>query len=139
MLLLESMLAFPAKEPLLQEIARALGDGGRFAFTIEEGLPLTAAERQRMPGADTVWLMPLDEMLACLERVGLVVRWNEDRCRYHQAVAAALIDALAADAANIAAQIGCRALDELLTAHRLWSGWLREGRVRKLAFVTEKP
>jgi|BarGraNGADG00212_1021973.scaffolds.fasta_scaffold84528_2 hypothetical protein len=28
--------------------------------------------------------------------------------------------------------------DELLAAHRLWSDWLREGRVRKIAFVAEK-
>ena len=31
-----------------------------------------------------------------------------------------------------------RALEELLAAHRLWSDWLRDGRVRKLAFVAEK-
>ena len=30
------------------------------------------------------------------------------------------------------------ALEELLAAHRLWSDWLREGRVRKIAFVAEK-
>ena len=46
--------------------------------------------------------------------------------------------AFEADAANIAAHIGHRALDELLTAHRLWSDWLREGRIRKLALVAEK-
>ena len=49
-----------------------------------------------------------------------------------------LIDAFAADAADIAAQIGDRALEELLAAHRLWSDWLWDGRVRKLAFVAEK-
>jgi hypothetical protein len=53
-------------------------------------------------------------------------------------MADSLIDWFAADAANIAAQIGRRALDELLAAHRLWSEWLREGRVRKIAFVAEK-
>ena len=31
-----------------------------------------------MPDADTVWLTPLQEMLACLERAGLVVRWQDD-------------------------------------------------------------
>lgn len=36
------------------------------------------------------------------------------------------------------AQIGLRALEELLAVHRLWSDWLREGRVRKLAVVAEK-
>ena len=62
-----------------------------------------------------------------------------DCSRSHLAVADSLIDALGAEAAGIAAQIGRQALEELLTAHRLWSEWLREGRVRKLAFVAEKP
>ena len=105
-LLLETMLAFPDKQTLLQEISRALTTGGRFAFTLEEGLPLTEAERERMPDADTVWLTPLQEMLTCLERVGLVVRWQADCSRSHRAVADSLIDAFAADAADIAAQIG---------------------------------
>jgi SAM-dependent methyltransferase len=137
-LLLETMLAFPEKELLLEEISRALRPGGRFAFTMEEGLPLTEAERERMPDADTVWLTPLPEMLTCLDRVGLRVRWQEDCSRSHRAVADSLIDAYAADATAIAGQIGRRALEELLAAHRLWSGWLREGRVRKIAFVAEK-
>ena len=45
---------------------------GRFAFTLEEGLPLTADEGE-MPDADTVWLTPLEEMVGLLERAGLVV------------------------------------------------------------------
>jgi SAM-dependent methyltransferase len=137
-LLFETMLAFPEKEPLLQKISGTLTNGGRFAFTIEEGLPLTDAERGRMPDADTVWLTPLPEILACLQCVGLVVRWQEDYSRSHQAIADSLIEAFAADAANIAAEIGDGALEQLLAAHRLWSDWLRQGRVRKLAFVTEK-
>jgi SAM-dependent methyltransferase len=137
-LLFETMLAFPDKETLLQEISQALTAGGRFAFTLEEGLPLTEAERKRMPDADTVWLTPLQEMLTCLERVGLLVRWQEDCSQSHRAVADSLINAFAADATDIAAQIGRTALEELLAAHRLWSDWLREGRVRKLAFVAEK-
>jgi SAM-dependent methyltransferase len=137
-LLFETMLAFPEKAPLLGEISRALRPGGRFAFTMEEGLPLTEAEREQMPDADTVWLTPLPEMLSCLERAGMVIRWQDDCSRSHLGVADSLIDAFAADAANIAAQIGRRALEELLAAHRLWSDWLREGRLRKFAFVAEK-
>ena len=105
---------------------------------MEAGLPLTEAERDRMPDADTVWLTPLAEMLACLERRragrplagglqpvpprhgGFADRRVRRRCD------------------DIAAQIGRRALEELLAAHRLWSDWLREGRVRKVAFVAEK-
>lgn len=137
-LLLETMLAFREKGPLLQEISRALGTGGRFAFTMEEGPPLTEAEREKMPDADTVWLTPLPEMLTGLERAGLVVSRQDDCSRSHRAVAESLIDAFVADSTSIAAQIGRGALEEMLAAHRLWSDWLREGRVRKLAFVAEK-
>jgi len=137
-LLLETMLAFREKQTLLHEISRALTTGGRFAFTMEEGLPLTEAERERMPDADTVWLAPLAEMRTWLDHVGLVVRWQDDCSRSHCAVAESLIDAFAADGADIAAGIGPRALEELLAAHQLWRDWLREGRVRKLAFVAEK-
>ena len=137
-LLLETMLAFSDKDALLQEISQALPVGGRFAFTMEEGLPLTAAEQESMPDADTVWLTPLQEMLTYLERVGLVVRWQDDCSRLHREVADSLISAFTADATDIAAQIGRRALDEMLAAHRLWRDWLGKGRVRKFAFVTEK-
>jgi len=134
-LLLDTMLAFPDKEPLLQEIAATLATGGRFAFTLEEGTPLSESERAAMPDADTVWLTPREEMLDQLRRAGLVVRWEDDWSSSHREVADSLIDTFAANAEEIAALIGRRALDELLAAHRLWSGWLREGRVRKLAFV----
>ena len=134
-LLLETMLAFEDKDALLRGVAATRG---RFAFTLEEGSPLTAAERAAMPDADTVWLTPLDEMATSLERAGLVVAWDEDHSRAHRAMAHALAGAFAADAADIAAQIGRQALDELLAAHRLWVKWLDEGRVRKIALVAER-
>jgi SAM-dependent methyltransferase len=137
-LLVETMLAFSDKEALVQEIASALTTGGRFAFTLEEGPPLTAAERESMPDADTVWLTPLPEMLTYLERVGFVVRWQDDCSHSHRDVADSLISAFTADATSIAEQVGQQALDELLAAHRLWSDWLGQGRVRKFAFVAEK-
>ena len=138
-LLLETMLAFADKRPLLEGISGALPAGGRFAFTLEEGRPLTGTERARMPDADTVWLTPLPEMSALLERAGLVVRWQEDCSPSHRAVADSLIAAFTADAAAISAQIGRPALDDLIAAHRLWSEWLETGRVRKFAIVAERP
>lgn len=137
-LLLETILAFRDKEALLRGVARALRPSGRFAFTLEEGAPLTGAERARMPAADTVWLTPLDELRGLLARAGLAVRREEDWSESHREIAAALADAYAADSAAIASQIGGEALEELLAAHRLWSEWLATGRVRKLALVVER-
>jgi SAM-dependent methyltransferase len=137
-LLFETMLAFEDKETLLEGVARALTTSGRFAFTLEEGQPLTEAERERMPDADTVWLTPLEDVLSSLERAGLTVRRQLDCSRSHRAVADSLIDAFNAHDADIAARVGRPALDELLAAHRLWSDWLQAGRVRKIALVTEK-
>jgi SAM-dependent methyltransferase len=137
-LLLETLLAFPDKEPLLEGVAAALEPGGRFACTFEAGAPLDAAERAEMPDADTVHLIPTEEMLALLERVGLSVAWQEDLTDAHAAVAESLTAAFTADEAEIAAEIGDRALTELLAAHRLWSEWMRAGRVRKIALIAEK-
>jgi len=137
-LLLETMLAFEDKDSLVRHIAAALRSGGRFAFTLEDGPPLTSAERAAMPDAETVSLTPLDEMATCLKRAGLVVTWQEDHTRGHRAIAQALADAFAADAEDIAGQIGSQALVELLAAHRLWVKWLDGGRVRKRALVAER-
>ncbi len=137
-LLLETALAFRDKEALLRVVARALPMGGRFAFTLEEGAPLTEAERERMPDADTVWLTPLDELEGLLRRAGLRVAWQADCSHAHLAAAERLTAAFAADAPAIAAQIGRPAVDKLLAAHRTWSAWLTTGRVRKLAFVAER-
>jgi SAM-dependent methyltransferase len=117
-------------ETLLRGVADALVAGGRFAFTLEEGRPLDASERAAMPDSDTVWLTPLDELLALLDDAGFVVRWQEDCSAAHRTIADALIEAFAAHAPDVAAR--------LLTSHRLWSEWLHAGRVRKFAFVAEK-
>jgi SAM-dependent methyltransferase len=137
-LLLEVMLAFADKAALVGEVAQALTAGGRFAFTLEEGAPLSPAERERMPDADTVWLTPLQEMHALLRRAGLAVCWQAECSDAHRVVADALIAAFTADTAGITAQIGQRALQDLVTGHRLWSEWLASGRVRKFAIVAEK-
>jgi SAM-dependent methyltransferase len=137
-LLLETMLAFADKETLLRGVSSALCVGGRFAFTLEEGLPLTPAERMRMPDADTVWLTPIDDIRGLLRQVGLTVRCEDDCSRAHHDQAQRLAEEFAADATAIAALIGRRALDDLVAAHRLWIEWLAAGRVRKVAFVAEK-
>jgi SAM-dependent methyltransferase len=138
-LLLETMLAFRDKSALLGDIAGAVAAGGRFAFTLEAGAPLTEPERARMPDADTVWLTPFEEMQALLQQAGLIVRWQEDQSASHRAMAEALANAFAADATAVSARIGRPALDDLVAAHRLWIEWLETGRVRKIAAVAEKP
>ena len=137
-LLLETMLAFEDKAPLLRGVAAALPLGGRFAVTVEEGQPLSAAERSSMPNADTVWPVPLPDLCAGLERVGLEVRWLEEHTDRHRETVDGLIDAFTCEAPAIDARLGPGPVDELLTGHRLWSDWLGRRRVRKFALVAEK-
>jgi len=132
------MLAFPDKEALVGEVARVLEPGGRFAFTVEEGRPLTQQERARMPGADTVWLIELAVLMGILREAGLTVIWRQEYSFPHHATATALLRCYRADSPRIADQIGTQATADLITAHQLWSDWLGGGRVRKFAMVAEK-
>jgi len=137
-LLLETMLAFADKRALLRGVARVLEPGGRFAFTVEEGRPLTRRERRRMPDADTVSVMPWARLSNTLLESGLTVIWQQDCTAAHAATAAALLQCFRADEAGIARQLGTRATAELIAAHQLWTQWLGCGRVRKFAVVAEK-
>ena len=137
-LLLETMLAFADKAALVDEVAGRLEPGGRFAFTVEEGRPLTRQERSQMPAADTVWPVELAELTDVLRRAGLAVTWRQEYSSAHHAVAAALLRCYRADSAQIADEIGTRATAGLITSHQLWSDWLGSGRVRKFAMVAEK-
>jgi SAM-dependent methyltransferase len=136
--LLETMLAFPGKKALAGEVARVLEPGGRFAFTVEEGRPLTRQERARMPAAGTVWLIELAELTDLLRGAGLAVTWQQEHSSAHHAIAAALLRCYRADSAQIAGQIGAQATAELITAHQRWDDWLGSGRVRKFAMIAQK-
>ncbi|HJY65922.1 MAG TPA: class I SAM-dependent methyltransferase, partial [Streptosporangiaceae bacterium] len=105
-LLLETMLAFPDKEAMVGEVARVLQPGGRFAFTVEEGRPLTQQERARMPGAETVWLIELAELTGVLCEAGLTVIWRQEYSSSHHVTATALLRCYRADSPQIAGQIG---------------------------------
>ena len=104
--LLETMLAFPDKDALMREMARVLEPGGRIAFTVEEGRPLTQQERARMPGADTVWPIELAELTGVLRDAGLTVIWRQECSSSHHATATALLRCYRADSPQIADQIG---------------------------------
>ena len=137
-LLLETMLAFADKDALVGEVARVLEPGGRFAFTVENGRPLTQQERARMPAADTVWPIGLAELTGVLRNAGLTVSWQQECSFSHHATATALLRCYRADSPQIAGQIGSQATAELITAHQLWSDWLGSGRVHKFAMVAGK-
>lgn len=137
-LLLETILAFPDKAALVAEVARVLVPGGRFVFTVEEGLPLDRSERDRMPDADTVWLVELSQLTQILGEVGLTVTWQKECTASHAATAAALLHSFRRDSVDIARQIGTQPLCDLLAAHQLWTEWLAAGRVRKFAMVARK-
>lgn len=137
-LLLETMLAFPDKEALVGEVERTLEPGGRFAFTFEEGRPLTRQEQSQMPAAETVWPVELAKLTDVLRNAGLAVTWQREYSSAHHTVATALLRSYRADSAQIAGQIGEQATAELIAAHQLWTAWLGSGRVRKFAMVAEK-
>jgi len=134
-LLLETLLAFRDKRPLLAGVAAALRPGGRFALTVEEGAPLTAPERASMPASDTVWPVALSDLVDLLEQQGFGVASVEECSEAHRGTASALADAFESDGAAISARIGQRTLDDLVAAHRLWAEWLAAGRIRKLSVV----
>ena len=137
-LLLETLLAFRDKGSLLHEIGRALGAGGRLACTVEEGSPLTDAERAIMPAPDSVWPIPLDELLATLDAAGLRVAWVGERTQAHRAVVQDLIRAYVRSEDQIRAAGGGDVVGDLLASHRLWDRWLGEGRIRKFGLIAER-
>lgn len=123
-LLLETLLAFRDKAPLVAEVAAALPVGGRFAFTAEVGEPLSAAERAAMPASDTVWPVRADHLDGLLARHGFRVTWCDDQTAAHAEVAGALAAAYTDPG--------------LVASHTLWHDWLRTGRIRKRAVVAER-
>lgn len=137
-LLLETMLAFRDKRALIDQVSAVLPVGGRFAVTLEEGHPLTAAERAVMPGSDTVWLTPLETLVADLADSGLRVAWCAELTASHLATVDALVGAYGAVAPGVVPATAGGAVTGILTAHRTWAKWLREQRVRKFAVVAEK-
>lgn len=137
-LLLETMLAFPDKRSLLTDVASALEPNGRFAFTVEEGRPLSPAERRQMPNADTVWPVELGNLELLLGEAGLAVTWQHECTAMHGQIARALARSYRAFSAEISAKIGNRAVADLITAHELWGDWLASGRIRKFALVATR-
>src|SRR5690348_6497480 len=114
------MLAFPDKDALMAEVACALEPGGRFAFTVEEGRPLTKQERALMPAADTVWPIELAALTSVLRKAGLAVTWQQESTSAHHEIATALLRCYRADSPEIAGQLGTQATAALITAHQLW-------------------
>jgi SAM-dependent methyltransferase len=137
-LLVETFLAFPDKQRLLTTVAGLLAPGGRLAFTVEEGSPLSAEEGASIPGGGTVWPVELGALEGLLAGVGLTIRSLVDHTEAHAGCARRLHDAFAADRAHLAAALGERSTAELLLAHERWIEWLGSRRIRKLAVVCER-
>ena len=134
-LLLETMLAFEDKDALVREIAERCGPAGGSPSRSRRGRRSRRPSGRRCPTPtrsgsprSTRWSRPWSGPASSSRgRRTTAARIARRRRRWR--------DAFAADAEEIAAQIGRRALDELLAAHRLWIEWLDAGRVRKFALV----
>lgn len=129
-MLFETILAFADKAKLFRHVRGLLQSGGRFVFTYEEGEPLNADERARMPQADTVQLLPRAEMERLLRNAGFVPDWHEEHTSAHLEVARSLTREFRA------AQLPAALAEELLVSHELWVDWLASRRVCKYAVVS---
>jgi sarcosine/dimethylglycine N-methyltransferase len=138
-LLYETMLAFEDKRRLVRVVRKLLHPGGRFGLTIEEGRPLSSAERRRFPEGEEVWLTPEIEFRERLKAIGFQIRWVEDHTASHADVAGRLAAALQSDRVTIVEALGSQTSNELIMAHERWAEWLRARRVRKLAVIAQRP
>lgn len=137
-LLIETFLAFPDKATLVGAVAAGLAPGGRFAFTLEEGDPLTSAEAAAMPAADTVWPIRWPQLEKLLDAAGFDLLDCRDETAHHVEIVDALTTQFTAHRGGIAAATGDRFIDDLVAAHRLWSHWMHAGRIRKLAVTARR-
>lgn len=137
-LLLATLLAFPDKPALIDEIAAVLPVGGRFACTVLAGTPLSDDEQAAMPDADTVYPVPLGTFVTDLRHGGFAVTWQREATDDQATVAAALLAEFESRAAPISDRIGARASAELVLAHRLWVSWLRAERVRAIELTATR-
>lgn len=138
-LLYETMLAFKDKRRLVHVVRTLLRPGGHFGLTLEEGQPLSGAERRRVPEGEEVWLVPESKFRVLLEAAGFQIRWVEDYTAAHTEVARRLAVEYRRDRATIVAAVGAQACNELVMAHERWAEWLNTRRVRKLAVVAQRP
>ena len=115
------------KAPLLAAVAAALRPGGRFALTVEEGRPLTAAERARDARGRHGVAGPAARV-ARRAGSGRASRSCsvEEYTDAHRATAEALADAFLADRPAIPPGSATGPSTSCVTAHRLWADWLRQ-------------
>ena len=137
-LLLETVLAFSDKRGLAAAVAAALHPGGRFACTLEEGMPLTPAERAVMPAPDTVWPVPLADFMQTLADVGLATVSVREVTAEHLRVVKALLAQFTANRDRIVAALGTALTDDLFVSHELWRDWMSSGRIRKFALAARR-
>jgi sarcosine/dimethylglycine N-methyltransferase len=138
-LLYETMLAFEDKRRLVRVVRKLLRPGGRFGLTLEEGRPLSSAERRRIPEGEEVWLTLESEFRELLEATGFRIRWAEDHTAAHAEVARRLAAAFRRDRVSIIEALGPQTSNELVMAHERWAEWLSARRVRKLTVVAQRP
>ncbi len=136
--LLETLLAFPDKPALLRAIAESLEAGGRFAFTVEEGRGLDAAERAAMPNASTVWPVPLPDLLGMLGDAGLKVGSCLEETPSQLGVVSSLLAAFTRHAPRLCDELATGFVYDLLASHALWRDWMAAGRIRKFSIVAHR-
>lgn len=136
--LLETLLAFPDKPALMRAVAAAVTRGGRFAFTVEEGAGLDAAERSAMPASDTVWPVPLGDLQGVLVDAGFAVDSCVEETGAQLPVVSALLGAFRLHSQGLRDRLGEAFVDDLIASHTLWREWMASGRIRKFSLVARR-
>ena len=135
-LLLETMLAFEDKVPLLRAVAAALGPAGGSPSPWRR-VAADGGGAVAMPAADTVWPVPLAELRRPARRRRTGPALDAECSPLAPAVAAALIGASGPSGRRSPPRSGT-ARRRPAGGARLWSDWLTTGRIRKFAVVAEK-
>lgn len=137
-LVLDSLASIQAPEILFQELARVLRPGGGFAMTAEVGRPLTSAERAQFTRTSPPTVLEEDALHGLLAHAGFTVGQLTDHSRSAARVAQRLARGLVEQRAELMAELGEEAVDDLGLTLASLADLLGSGRVAEVAVLAQR-
>lgn len=137
-LVLDSLASIQAPESLFEELARVLRPGGGLAVTAEVGPPLTPAERAQFTRTAPPTVLEEDALRGLLAHAGFAVERLTDHTRAAARVAQPLARGLVEQRADLMAELGQEAVDDLGPTLASLADLLGSGRVAEVAVVAQR-